>query len=406
MNAARSLILFVDDQEVARRYFSLMFAGEYDIITADNAEDAWMLIQEHADRLAVVITDQRMGHHTGVDLLMAVRQKHPRLVRLLTTGYGDLEEAIDAVHRGDLHAYIQKPWNIEEFGLDIRRAVALYDLQRERDSLLDVQARALRHAFAADRLRAYGLIAATCSAWIDHAVTATLAFWGDCLRHDLVAATPHDQDTESTDDDPWPSAAQLKAASVDHTRAMMAEATTAGAWLHAMRSSEAEPTEVVQVVKAVADEAQIPIRGDDVALQMPVHVAFLAAGLHALITFFRTSAAHHGDDAIPVIDLGLSQDGGLDITLRLLFGGTPPTDVVTPAVTVEALGWKGYVAIHHHGGSITIREWGTVRGLIAVHLPLRIALPSRQPHHEDFEATNALVNAITQSPKPEERHVR
>lgn len=397
MDAARSLILFVDDQQVARRYFSMMFGSEYDIITADNAEEAWMLIQAHADRLAVVITDQRMGQHTGVDLLMAVRQKHPRMVRLLTTGYGDLDEAIDAVHRGDLHAYIQKPWNIEEFGLDIRRAVALYDLQCERDSLLDVQARALRHTFAADRLRAYGLIAATCSAWIHHAVSATLAFWNDGFRHHLGAPRAASR-AASTESDSWPSSSRLGTATTDHTRAMINAATEAGVWLHAVRDAVTEPTDVAQLVASVANEAHITVRHDAEAVRIPVHVAFLKNGLHALLDFFRSSAALHGREAVPVIALSVAHDGGLNCSLRWLIGPADDRQPLPSPPIVESQGWKAYIAIHHHGGTIAIREWGPERGLIDVHLPLRSTVEARPRESGRADATAALVAAITQFP--------
>lgn len=385
MDKTKGLILFVDDQEVARKYFSLMFGAEYDILTASSAEDAWLLIQEHGDRLAVVITDQRMGQHTGVDLLMAVRQKHPRIVRLLTTGYADLDEAIDAVQRGDLHAYIQKPWNIDEFGVDIRRAMALYDLQCERDTLIDMQARAFQHALASDRLRTYGLIAATASGWIEHPLAATLAFWADCLRHNLNRVSAGTSDRAPSPTDPWTASGDQDQMTIKQTRAMIVFAAEIGTWLAAHRGTQSAATDAGELALRVAEEEGIPVRGASVRTVMPVDAEFLSAGLRALIAFFTQSAALEGREAVPTLAMASALDGGLDITVRWWLGGRVEGAATSDGLRVEMLGLKGYLAIHHHGGAIAIQEWGR-QGVVTVHLP-----PLPPAHHVDETADFAAA---------------
>jgi ActR/RegA family two-component response regulator len=358
MNSSRDLILFVDDQAVARKYFSVMFGSEYDVLTASNADEAWTLIREHAERLAVVITDQRMPNHSGVDLLVALRRRHPRIVRMLTTGYADLDEAIDAVNRGDIYSYVNKPWNIDEFNLDIRRAIELFRLQKERDSLLDVHGSALRHALSADRLRSYGFIAATCAGWIERPLMATLAFWSDTLRYfNRLAAQPE--------------APSTRAEAVDQTRAIIGQATDIGLWL-AMNRSPAVPTEVdaAGIVASVVERCGFqPLRLRPSPVTMLLDPRLLEAGLCALGNFFISRSALEGLNTTVSMGSLPATDGGLDVHVQAFSAGPASDDAISDPITTECLGLRGYLAVHHYGGSVSIGEWAADGGTAVIHIP-------------------------------------
>lgn len=357
MDQSRDLILFVDDQLVARKYFSLMFNAEYDVLTASSAAEAWSLIRQHEDRLAVIVTDQRMPNQTGADLLMAVRRCHPQIVRLLTTGYADLDEAIDAVLRGDIYAYVHKPWNVEEFGLDLRRAVALYHLQQERDSLLGLHASAQRHVLFTDRLPCYSLIAATCAGWIENAQTATLAFWSDSMRH-FLRSTSRTSPTK-----PWGDVQE-------QPRRLMASATEIGTWLAKNRSTT-DPVivDAAQVAMNFAAEYGVRCAGSATAVPIPLDQRLFVSGLQSLLCFLDQAAARTGSASVSSLGLAEAACGGLDLVVRMQGQQTMSSDRSSDPITTERLGLQAYLAIHHHGGEVAVRQWTQEGGAVKIHIP-------------------------------------
>lgn len=378
MEQRRDLVLFVDDQQVARKYFAMMFSAEFDVLTARDAQEAWSLIRKHEDRLAVVVTDHRMPNLTGVDLLMAVRRTHPRIVRLLTTGSSDLEEAIDAVNRGDIYAYVHKPWNIEEFSLDLRRAVALYQLQQERDSLLGLQSPEQRHIMENDRLHAYGLIAATCSGMVDGALSATLAFWSDSLRHfhwrgthDLTGMQGNEKDRKG------------------HMRRMLICAGEIGRWLAGNRCmGDAPLVDAAAAVKetAVACDAAVPGRIQTVI--MPLDQRLFQSGLQSLVGFLTRRSNDSAATAVSLTPTN-APNGGLDLDIRISGHGLDSVNPPNEQLVTERLGLQGYFAIHHHSGTISIRTWGPDGGYLHIHLPA-------SPHPTRRDATaRFLASAVS-----------
>ena len=129
-------ILFVDDEEMARKYFTKAYSKDFYILTAENVADAKDVLEKHSDEIGVLITDQRMPGEPGVALLEFVRQQHPHIVRLLTTAYSDLEDAIKAVNSGEILRYIVKPWDIKSLHTELRNALRFFYMQNERDQLL------------------------------------------------------------------------------------------------------------------------------------------------------------------------------------------------------------------------------------------------------------------------------
>ena len=102
-------ILFVDDEEKALKYFSRLFSDEFTILTAPDTEKAKAILQENHQDIGVLITDQRMPEETGVTLLKHAKDNYPNIIRLLTTAYSDLSDAIEAVNKGEILRYITKP---------------------------------------------------------------------------------------------------------------------------------------------------------------------------------------------------------------------------------------------------------------------------------------------------------
>lgn len=129
-------LLFVDDEERSRKYFRLGFAQDFNIHTAASVDEAEDYLQQHGEQVAVVITDQRMPQRSGTELLQLCRQKHPHILRILTTAHADLEEAIKAVNQGEIFRFVTKPWDLEQLGEELRDAVAIYRQQAAERKLL------------------------------------------------------------------------------------------------------------------------------------------------------------------------------------------------------------------------------------------------------------------------------
>jgi len=93
-------ILYVDDEAISLRYFRQIFEEQYVIHTADNAADAYRILEHYGPRIGVLITDQRMPGESGVALLERARRLNPNIVRILVTAYTDYAAAVSAVNQG------------------------------------------------------------------------------------------------------------------------------------------------------------------------------------------------------------------------------------------------------------------------------------------------------------------
>lgn len=153
-SSKKPYILFVDDEDMTRKMFERIAGKEFDLLTADSVPEAQKLLDVHADNIGVLLTDQRMPGHLGVELLEYCRAQYPTIVRMLTTAYSDLADAIDAVNRGEIIRYIEKPWtNIDALLIDLRVAMRFHLLERENKLLLDEKLSAGAAISRLDRVR-------------------------------------------------------------------------------------------------------------------------------------------------------------------------------------------------------------------------------------------------------------
>jgi diguanylate cyclase (GGDEF)-like protein len=147
-------LLVVDDEPYILPTLSALVAPEFQVYTADSADSAEEVFRRHP--IDLVLTDQNMPRRTGVQFLEWVRQHHPRTIRLLMTGYAELEDAVDAINRGQVYHYLLKPWRTEELLQVLRNAAEKFTLERNRDELLDElhRAKVELEQRVADRTRA------------------------------------------------------------------------------------------------------------------------------------------------------------------------------------------------------------------------------------------------------------
>lgn len=123
--AAKIKLLYVDDEENNLFSFKATFRMRYEVFTALSASEAVDILKQEND-IALIITDQRMPNMTGVEFLESILDEFPDPIRVLLTGYADINAVIEAVNKGKIFHYLSKPWNEEELELTIQRAYAIY----------------------------------------------------------------------------------------------------------------------------------------------------------------------------------------------------------------------------------------------------------------------------------------
>jgi diguanylate cyclase len=128
-------LLIVDDEPYILTTLAALLGQDFDVLTADSAEAAQPLFER--SRIDLVLTDQKMPGMTGVELLEWVRERSPQTVRLLMTGYAELEDAVEAINRGKVYRYLFKPWRADELLQILRDACRTYKLERQNEQLVD-----------------------------------------------------------------------------------------------------------------------------------------------------------------------------------------------------------------------------------------------------------------------------
>ena len=126
-------ILYVDDEANNLVSFKAMFRVRYTIYTAISGEEAIKLLKLHP--VNIIITDQRMPQMTGVEFLENIIDEYPDPMRILLTGYADMNAVVDAVNKGKIFHYLTKPWNEEELEMTITRAYDVYKQKMDEKEL-------------------------------------------------------------------------------------------------------------------------------------------------------------------------------------------------------------------------------------------------------------------------------
>jgi CheY-like chemotaxis protein len=136
VNAApRTRILVVDDEEAILETMAFTFEDDYEVVTSSSPVDGLSKLEQYSP-IAVVISDQRMPEMTGVEFLARVYERHPNTVRMILTGFADMDATIGAINDGHVYAYVTKPWEPDQLKQVVRRAVDHHRLACENERLL------------------------------------------------------------------------------------------------------------------------------------------------------------------------------------------------------------------------------------------------------------------------------
>lgn len=145
-------ILFVDDEATAVKYFERAINSLAPVVTGSSVEEGKRLLDMHAQTLLVLVSDQRMPGGYGNELLLYARTKYPNIVRILTTAYSELEQTVEAVNQGQIHRYIQKPWEIAAIRMELRQALDLANLRKDHAQLLREKMMVWKKIMVANRI--------------------------------------------------------------------------------------------------------------------------------------------------------------------------------------------------------------------------------------------------------------
>ncbi|RZK61728.1 MAG: response regulator, partial [Pedobacter sp.] len=115
--------------------FAATFRRLYKVFTAESADEGRKILE--AEDIQVIITDQRMPKTTGVEFLASILEKYPEPIRMILTGYTDIDAVIDAINKGQVYRYIQKPWMEEDLRINIDKAIEIYTLRKENRELTE-----------------------------------------------------------------------------------------------------------------------------------------------------------------------------------------------------------------------------------------------------------------------------
>ncbi|NTW48131.1 MAG: response regulator [Chlorobiales bacterium] len=116
-------ILFVDDEPLVLQSLSATFRKQYNVFQATSGQQAIEIIRQHS--IHVVLCDQRMPGMLGHEVLRIIKGISPSTIRILLTGYADLDAIMNSVNSGEVFRYLTKPWKVAQLRQTVSAAVEI-----------------------------------------------------------------------------------------------------------------------------------------------------------------------------------------------------------------------------------------------------------------------------------------
>jgi two-component system, sensor histidine kinase and response regulator len=129
MGQEKISILYIDDDVNNLNAFKATFRADYKIFIAPSAKEGFEIIK--SNEIHIVFADQRMPEMTGVEFFEMILKDYPNPIRILITGYTDIESVVAAINKGQIYRYISKPWNDQELRVAIENAFEIYDVRQK-----------------------------------------------------------------------------------------------------------------------------------------------------------------------------------------------------------------------------------------------------------------------------------
>lgn len=129
MSELKPTILYVDDEEGSLAAFKSNYRTYYNVLTCDNTEAAQKILETEDVRL--IIADQNMPKMTGLQFIDAIRESYPSLIKIILTGYSDIDAIIQSINSGLIIRYLLKPWNEHELKQAIDTGLKIWEQEKE-----------------------------------------------------------------------------------------------------------------------------------------------------------------------------------------------------------------------------------------------------------------------------------
>jgi response regulator RpfG family c-di-GMP phosphodiesterase len=131
----RTLLLVDDEENILKSLQRLLRRDNYQIFIASSGQMGLELLKEH--QINVIISDQRMPHMSGSEFLSQVKSVYPNTVRIMLSGYTDLDSVTEAINQGAIFRFLTKPWDDELLRNNIKEAFDYLEIKNDRECLLN-----------------------------------------------------------------------------------------------------------------------------------------------------------------------------------------------------------------------------------------------------------------------------
>ena len=128
-----NILLLDDEKNILNSLKRLLRREPYNLLLANTAAEGIKLLNE--TEAQIIISDYRMPGKNGIEFLKEVKKICPESIRMVLSGYADIDAIIKAVNEGEIYKFLTKPWNDEELKITVKRAIEQYELQKENKSL-------------------------------------------------------------------------------------------------------------------------------------------------------------------------------------------------------------------------------------------------------------------------------
>jgi response regulator RpfG family c-di-GMP phosphodiesterase len=123
---SHAILCVDDDKNILQSLKRLLRKEDYGILTASSGEEGLKVLEEND--VQMVISDQRMPEMSGTEFLAALKTKYPDVLRIILSGYTEVDSITDSINKGHIYKFLLKPWNDQNLKLEIKQALEQYDL--------------------------------------------------------------------------------------------------------------------------------------------------------------------------------------------------------------------------------------------------------------------------------------
>ena len=127
-------VLYIDDEPHNLTAFKAAFRRDFTVFLSNSAKEAHKIIEEND--IHVILSDQRMPVTTGIEFFESIIETYPEPIRILITGYTDIDAVVDSINRGQVYKYLTKPWNEQDIRIFVRTAFEVFNLRRKNAELV------------------------------------------------------------------------------------------------------------------------------------------------------------------------------------------------------------------------------------------------------------------------------